>query len=125
MFTVNFPNSNTTEFSLQSLYFSCVLTLMNGAAAVPTACLVELTGYQGNDNQVSNARQVCSQQLQYNPSTMTGPQQYAFSGPLASCFQNVQFVIVQYGPPGGTAVLSPDVSLGFDDIALSYTTCPK
>ena len=120
MLTVNYPVSNVTAFTLRSFYFGCVLSAANAAAAPPMQCLVELTGYQGNDNQVSNARQVCSQQFQYNPSTMTGPQQLAFSGPVADCFQDTQFVIVQFGLPGGTAVANPDLVLDLDDIAYSY-----
>ena len=65
MLTVNYPVSNTSAFTLSSLYFGCLLGFGGqSVTAAPAQCQVELTGYQGNDNQVSNARQVCSQQLQ-------------------------------------------------------------
>ena len=126
MITTNYPNSNTTGFDLSSFYFGCVVALGNNVAAAPVQCLIEATGYKGNDNQVSNAVETCAQQFQYNPSTMLGPQQFAFSGPLKQeCFTDVQFVIFTYGPPGGLAALSSDTSLGIDDVAYTYRTCKK
>ena len=47
----------------------------------------------------------------------------AFSGPLLSCFKDIQFLIVQYSLIGGQATLNSDAVLGIDDVAYSYTTC--
>ena len=123
MITTNFPNSNTTAFALESFYFGCSLDL-NGATAAPTACNVEVTTYRGNDNQVSAASQVCSQQFQYNPSTNTGVQQQAFSGPLKDCFGlDAQFAIVTFSLQGGMATLNADLLLLLDDVKHKYSYC--
>lgn len=65
MLTTNYPKSNTSSFSLESFYFGNLLSLENGASAAPAAANVQITGYQGLDNQVSSAKQVCSRQFQY------------------------------------------------------------
>lgn len=65
MITTNYPNTNTTSFTLESFYFGCVTSAANGAADPPSACIVNIAGYRGNDNQVSAAQEVCAQQFQY------------------------------------------------------------
>ena len=54
---------------------------------------------------------------------MTGPQQMAFSGPLKSCFTDVQFAIIQVTLEGGLSLLDAGNQLYFDDIKLAVTTC--
>ena len=123
MLTTNFPDSNTTSFTLSSFHFGCGIRSGTTAAALPTACQVSVTGYEGNDNQVSNAFQVCSQQFQYSPSTMLGAQQLAFTSPVDPCFKDIQFAIVQFSLPGGTAVANSVSGLILDDLNYSYTSC--
>lgn len=122
MLTTNFPNSNTASFSLDSFYFGCTTQLANGATALPAACNVQITGYRGSDNSVSNAKQVCSRQFQYNPSTNLGVQQMAFSGQVSQC-KDIQFAIVTFTPPGGAAATSPLLGLLIDDV--KYSTKAK
>ena len=158
MLTVNYPNSNTRSFDLESFYFACDISLANNVAApleewyVPAGLhdlstysprartrflrsrltavnsYITVTGYQtaASDNQVSAATQVCSQQFIYNPSTRTGQQQMAFSGPVKSCFKDLQFAIMQTSPEGGEAVAASDLTTAIDDVKYSYRnkTCP-
>lgn len=121
MFTTNYANSQTKSFCLESFYFGCVVTARSGFS-VPSACDVTVTGYRGSDNSVSNAQQVCSQQFQYNPSTILGKQEQAFSGPVKGC-EDIQFAIIQYSPPGGLKVAEDFQSLLFDNV--KYSTCDK
>ena len=53
MLTTNYPNSNTTSFDLYSFYFGTTLTTANALTNLPMEGLLSITGYQGNDNQVS------------------------------------------------------------------------
>ncbi len=96
MLTTFYPSSKVKSFDLWSFYYGCALNLGQGAAAAPNACNIEVAGYTGPDNSVSDAKQVCSQQFQYNPSTAVGVQQQAFSGALKSCFHGIQFAIVTF-----------------------------
>ena len=125
MLTVYYPNSKVNSFDLDSFYFGCVLNLGQDAAAVPNACNIEFTGYQGADNSVSNAKQVCSQLLQYNPSSILQAQQMAFSRQVKSCFNNLQFIIITFSTPGGQPLLNTDLALLLDDIKYDTKTCKK
>ena len=120
MLTVNYPSSVTKSFDLQSFYFGCAINLGNGAAASPTQCNIQVTGYKGSDNSVSSAQQVCSRQFQYNPSTAIGAQQMAYSKAISGCV-GIQFAIVTFTLPGGTSAASADLALVLDDI--TYKTC--
>lgn len=123
MLTTNYANSKIASFSLENLYFGCTTQLANGATALPSACNVQITGYRGSDNSVSNAQQVCSKQLQYNPSTTLGAQQMAFSGNIFSACKDIQFAVVTFSPPGGAAATAPLVGLLIDDV--KYSTKAK
>jgi hypothetical protein len=125
MFTTNYPESKIQRFDLQSFYFACVLNTANGATAVPTPCNIQITGYQGSDNSVSNAKQVCSQQFQYNPTTILGSQQQAFSRQVNNCFKNLQFAIVTYTLPGGLSAANAALAILLDDIKYTTYTCKK
>ena len=125
MLTVFYPSSTVKSFDISSFYYGCALNVGQGAAAVPNACNIAVTGYTGPDNSVSSAKQVCAQQFQYNPSTSIGAQQQAFSGSLKSCFKNIQFAIVTFTPPGGQSALSADLALVRDDIKYMTYTCKE
>lgn len=96
--------------------------LGQGAAAIPAACNIQVTGYQGSDNSVSNAKQICSRQFQYNPTTALGTVEQAFSGKINGC-KDLSFAIVTFSPPGGLAATSPLLAVVLDDI--KYSTCSK
>ncbi|KAI5362756.1 hypothetical protein Slin14017_G064370 [Septoria linicola] len=121
--TTYYPGSNIDSFDLESFYFGCVVQLATGAAAVPTACNVQITGYKGSDNSVSNAKQVCSQQFQYNPTTAIATVEQAFSGPVSKNCKNLDFAIVTFSLEGGSAALQSLGALVLDDI--KYSTCSK
>jgi hypothetical protein len=125
MLTTNYKDSIIKRFDLESFYFGCSLNTENGIVGAPTACNINISGYQGSDNSVSNAKQVCSQQFQYNPTTTTGQQQQAFSGRVASCFKDMQFAIVTYTLPGGMAAANTLLGLLLDDIKYTTYTCKK
>ncbi|KAF2210349.1 hypothetical protein CERZMDRAFT_99413 [Cercospora zeae-maydis SCOH1-5] len=120
--TTFFPGSQTKSFDLESFYFGCAVMLGQGAAAVPSACNIQVTGYQGRDNSVSNAKQICSRQFQYNPTTALGTVQQAFSGNIRGC-KDLSFAIVTFSPEGGAAATSPLLAIVLDDI--KYSTCSK
>jgi hypothetical protein len=123
MLTVNYPSSQVASFQLKSWYFGCAVQLANQATAVPSQCTINVTGYQGSDNTVSNSKQVCSQSFSYNPSTAVGAQQQAF-GSFNSCAgKDIQFAIVQYSLPGGMSAANALAASAFDDI--KYTTKAK
>lgn len=122
MLTVFYPNSKVKRFDFSSFYYGCALNLGQGAAAVPNACNIEVTGYQGSDNSVSDAKQVCSQRFQYNPSTAVGTQQQAL-GKLKKCFKNIQFALVTFTPPGGQTAVGADLALVIDDVKYTTYTC--
>ena len=122
MLTTNYPNSKIDSFTLQNFYFGCTTQLANGATALPAACNVQIIGYRGSDNSVSNAKQVCSQQFQYNPSTNLGVQQMAYSGAVKNC-KDIDFAIVTFTPPGGQALTAPLIGFLIDDV--KYTTKAK
>lgn len=125
MLTTYYPNSKVQRFDLESFYFGCVVQLANGATAVPNACNIQVTGYQGSDNSVANAKQVCAQQFSYNPSTALGPQQQAFSGKVKKCFKDLQFATVTFELPGGQAALQTLAGLTLDDVKYTTYTCKK
>jgi hypothetical protein len=120
MLTVNYPNSIIKSFSMKSFYFGCAMNLLNGGAAVPTACIITFTGYKGSDNSVSDSQQVCSREFQYNPSSALGPQEMSFSQTIVGCTE-IQFGIFTFSPPGGSAATAPDLGLALDGIV--YETC--
>ena len=122
MITTNYPNTNTTSFSLQDFYFGCVVNLLNSESDVPMACNINIAGYKGNDNQVANAQQVCARQFQYNPSTSLGVQEMAFTGPINGC-SNVQLVIITFSPVGGMSALAATYALGLDNIRFTSKKC--
>lgn len=121
MLTTNYQDSRTQSFSLESFYFGCVTTAA-ALTSVPSACDVTVTGYRGSDNSVSNAKQICSQQFQFNPSTILGTQQQAFSGKVKGC-DNIQFAIITFSPPGGLKATSEAQSLLIDNV--KFSTCSK
>ena len=47
--------------------------------------------------------------------------QLAFSGPLAGCFRDVQFVTMVYALPGGKSLLDSDA--GFNDVRFNIHSC--
>lgn len=118
-FTTQYTNSNVSSFDLYSLYYGCVLSLENGAAALPTPCNIAVTGFAFGDNSGTMV-QVAAQEFSYNPSTTTGSAQQT-QVIFNSFFRNLQYVLVQYTLPGGTATLSVDLTILFDDIM--YKTC--
>ena len=120
MITTNYANSQTASFSLESFYFGCV-TAVSSEFSVPSQCDITVTGYRGSDNSVSNAVQVCSQQFQYNPSTIVGTQQQAF-GAIKGC-SNIQFALIQFSPPGGQKATGVAQSLLLDNV--KFSTCSK
>lgn len=125
MLTVNYPASLVTSFDLKSFYFACVSNLANGATALPAQCLISVTGYKGSDNTIASTYEVCSQQFQYSPSTITGSQQMAFSQPVDSCFTGIQYAVITYTPPGGLSATSPDLALLTDDVMYTTHSCPS
>ncbi|THW14310.1 hypothetical protein D6D23_09433 [Aureobasidium pullulans] len=110
------------SFDLKDFYFSCVLNLGQGATALNQACNVEVTGYQGSDNSVSNAKQVCSQQFQFNPSSALAIQQLAYSGPVKGC-EDIQFAVFTFSVPGGEAAVNTLNGLVIDDVRVNTRTC--
>lgn len=121
--TTYYPGSTIDSFDLESFYFGCVVQLGQGAAALPQACNVQITGYKGSDNSVSNAKQVCSQQFQYAPTTSLATVEQAFSGPVSKSCKNLDFAIITFSLEGGSAALQSLAALVIDD--LKYTTCSK
>lgn len=67
MLTTNYPSSKAKAFDLETFYYTCQVTVPNGATALPAECLISITGYTGKDNTVSDSNQVCSQQFHYLP----------------------------------------------------------
>ncbi|THV94939.1 hypothetical protein D6D25_09285 [Aureobasidium pullulans] len=122
MITTNYQDSKTKSFDLKDFYFSCVLNLGQGATALNQACNVEVTGYQGSDNSVSNAKQVCSQQFQFNPSSALAVQQLAYSGPVKGC-EDIQFAVFTFSVPGGEAAVNTLNGLVIDDVRVNTRTC--
>ncbi|KAI9726751.1 MAG: hypothetical protein M1828_000607 [Chrysothrix sp. TS-e1954] len=123
MLTTNFPDSTSQSFSLKSFYYGCQLDLQNGAAAVPTQCNIELTGYCGNDNSINDATQKGSRQFQYNPTTALGAQQMASSGDIEQYFKDVDFIIVTSTLPAGEQVAGALLGTFIDDVEYDLKTC--
>ena len=97
--------TNVSEFVLSSFSLPCVASASSQSLTAPNVpCPIDIAGYQGNDNQVSATRQLCSQQFQYQPSNMVGPVQMASSGQVLSCSADIQFLLVQYSLPGDFAL---------------------
>ncbi|THY27970.1 hypothetical protein D6D01_04070 [Aureobasidium pullulans] len=109
MITTNYQDSETKSFDLKDFYFSC-------------ACNVEVTGYQGRDNSVSNAKQVCSQQFHFNPSSALAVQQLAYSGPAKGC-EDIQFAVFTLSVPGAGAAVNTLNGLVIDDVRVNTRTC--
>ncbi|PVH93518.1 hypothetical protein DM02DRAFT_222512 [Periconia macrospinosa] len=123
MLTTNYANSKIASFKLESFYFACVIQAENGAASVPNACNIYVTGYTGNDNTVSSSKQVCSQAYSYNPTTAIGEQQQAF-GKFDDCAgKEIQFAVIQFSFPGGQSAVQPAGALLLDDV--KYSTKAK
>lgn len=122
MITTNYQDSKTKSFDLKDFYFSCPLNPGQGATALNQAFDVEVTGYQGSDNSVSDAKQVCSQQFQFNPSSALAVQQLAYSGPVKGC-EDVQFAVFTFSVPGGEAAVNTLNGLVIDDVRVNTRTC--
>jgi hypothetical protein len=68
MITTNYPDSNVASFDFKEIYLGCVLTAgVSRVGAVPQSCSVSFTGYQGSDNQLQGAKQVCAFSTTYTP----------------------------------------------------------
>ena len=82
-----------------------------------------MTGYQGADQSINKAHEVCAQMFTYNLTSILSAQNMAPTGPLASCFLGLQFLTFTYSLPGATAALDLDSLLEVDDLQLTVTSC--
>lgn len=124
MMTLNYQNvdPNIKSFALSSFYYGCTVDTANGAVGVPQDCRVTFTGYSGNDNTISGSTQICSVSREYHPTTVTGPQQQAFSGAIAGC-QGLTHGVYTFQPMGGNAATASALALVLDDIKYNITGC--
>jgi len=119
MITANYPESKISSFQLESFYYACVVQLATGAAAIPTECNINVTGYQGSDNAVAASKQVCSQSYNYNPTTPLAVQQQTF-GKFNDCWgKDLQFAVIQFDLTGGISALDALSALVIDDVKFS------
>lgn len=79
-------------------------------------------GYRSSDNTISSAKQVCSQQFEFNPSSNLDPETVQYSGSVKGC-SDIQFVVIQYSLTGGSAVLDADNGLALDNVRFSTKSC--
>ena len=117
---VDYPDSKNKTFSLQSFYYGCVLSLQNGAIALPFACNIAITAFKyGFDT--AQAVEVGAQTFTYLPTTSLGTQQQAF-GVFSSAFQDISYVMLQYTVADQTyAALQTDLGMNVDSV--KYTVC--
>lgn len=146
MMTVNYANNNgkVKEFTPESFYFGCALNAANDAADPPQPCAVIFTGYKGKDvslppgaaghhsstmlnpkqNTVAASKMVCAQTFQYDPTTITGPQQMAFSGKIKEECKSITHGTFSFTPTNGLPTGSL-IGLAIDDVKYSIAGCKR
>ena len=77
-----------------------------------------------SDNSVANAQQVCSYNVEYNPSTNIGNQQMTYSGQFPSTCRVLQFLVFTFTiQPQTVNPLQERLGLGINDVNLNIYKC--